>query len=184
MRQIIQSIDISILDFIQDNLRGGILDGVMPFITYLGSGGVFWIIAALVFIFLRKLRAIGITVLIALILCLVIGNLGLKPLIARVRPNETFGIESLLVPAPTDFSFPSGHTMASFAAATAIFLYSKKLGLIAFALGSLIAFSRLYLYVHYPTDILAGILIGAAIGLAAAFIYKLIVKRQPSGGEA
>jgi len=178
MQQIIQTIDHSILDYIQKNLRADLLDKAMPVITYLGSGGIFWIVAAIAFLCLRKLRAIGFTVLVALILCLLIGNLGLKPLIARVRPYETLGVESLLIPKPTDYSFPSGHTMASFAAATAIFLFNKKLGIAAFALGALIAFSRLYLFVHYPTDVVGGIVIGAGIGLAAAFIVNSVRKRN------
>jgi len=177
MLEFIQSIDISILDFIKDNMRFGILDVIMPIISALGNGGLIWIVTAVIFLCLKKYRNIGITLAAALILCLLIGNLGLKPLIARIRPFDVNPDIVLLIPPPKDYSFPSGHTMSSFASATVIFWYNKRFGICALILGSAIAFSRLYLYVHYPTDILGGIIIGIVIGIAAVLLVRIIRKK-------
>jgi len=105
---------------------------------------------------------------------LIIGNITLKPLIARIRPYEfTHGI-NLLIPKPNDFSFPSGHSFASFSAATSIFCFHKKEGIASYVLAFLIAFSRLYLYVHFPSDVIAGIVLGAVIGIFSAKIVSKV----------
>jgi len=174
MLERIQDFDDFLLGIIQDNLHNIVLDIVMPFLSTLGNLGFIWIVTAVVLICLKKYRAVGITLLVALLLCLLIGNLGLKPLIARPRPCWVNPEVFLLIPNPTDYSFPSGHTLASFAAATVLFWHSKRLGFCALFVASLIAFSRLYLYVHYPTDVLGGILIGVGIGLTAVFLYRTI----------
>lgn len=99
-------------------------------------------------------------------------NVTLKPLVARLRPFEIADtMRQLLIDPPSDFSFPSGHTTSSFAAATALAAARARGGLAAMILAAVIAFSRLYLYVHYPTDVIAGALIGAFSGLAA---YALV----------
>lgn len=102
----------------------------------------------------------------------------LKPLVARERPCWINESVHLLVAMPKDYSFPSGHTQASFASATAIFHVNKKAGVCAFILAVLIAFSRLYLYVHFPTDVLAGIGIGVICGLLAGVVYQEVLKRK------
>ena len=181
MTELIRVFDDSLLGFIQRSLRAGVLDAVMPFVSYLGSGGLIWIVTALVFICKREYRAAGITVLIALSLCGLVGNLALKPLIARPRPYDVVDFV-LLVPPLTDFSFPSGHTMASFAAAVVIRRRSRGLGIGAFALGSAIAFSRLYLFVHYPTDILAGAALGVALGFLAVYLFGVLQRRARGPG--
>ena len=175
--QFIDNIDISILDFVKNDMRSGILDVIMPVISAIGNSGLIWIIIAIIFICLKKYRAMGISLGIALILCLLIGNLGLKPLIARIRPYDVIPDIVLLIPPPKDYSFPSGHTMASFASATVIFWYHKRFGICALILGSAIAFSRLYLYVHYPTDILGGVVIGIIIGVAAVLLVSAIRRK-------
>ena len=162
-------------------MRGGFLDAVMPAVTSLGNGGLVWIAVALILTAVKKYRVAGIAVLIALILNLLIGNVILKPLIARVRPCDINTAVKLLIPRPTDYSFPSGHTLSSFAAATVIFLRDKRFGTAALILASLIAFSRLYLYVHYPTDVLAGIVIGIAIGFFSYYATDKITKKILGG---
>jgi len=161
-----------VLDFIQNNLRSDFLDIIMPIITYLGSGGIIWILAALIFISLKKYRLMGISMIVALILSLLIGNVILKPLIARIRPFEVNTAIELLIGPPTDYSFPSGHTLSSFAVAIAVFCLNKRFGVIALVFASIIAFSRLYLYVHYPSDVFGGFVIGVSIGFFANFITK------------
>ena len=164
--------EFEILDFIY-NIHNPVLDACMRFVTCLGDGGIMWIILGLVMCFIKKYRRAGATVLLALLMMLVIGNVTLKPLIARIRPYEFADHVSLIIAAPDDFSFPSGHTFASFASAVSIFMFHKKEGCISLILASVIAFSRLYLYVHYPTDILAGIV----LGIAVAFISRAITSR-------
>ena len=168
MLEFIHTFDGTLLYFIQNNMRSDIMDLLMPYISYAGSGGFIWIVTALILICLKKYRTVGITVIVALLLCLLIGNTILKPLVARPRPYDVYNM-AILIPQLTDYSFPSGHTTSSFAAATVIFCRYRLLGCLALILGSAIAFSRLYLFVHYPTDIVGGIVIGTAIGLTATF---------------
>lgn len=149
----------------------------MPFITKLGDNGLMWIILAIIFIVFKKHRTDGVTMLLALLLCVLIGNIGLKPLIARARPFTLNTEITLLIPSPTDFSFPSGHTMSSFAAATVVFCKDRRMGIGAVILAAAIAFSRLYLYVHYPSDVLGGAIIGIMLGLIAVFIITAIIKK-------
>lgn len=162
-----EGFDLPILDWIGEHLACPALDFLMPLITMLGDGGIFWIAVAVMMLILPKYRRTGLGMAFALILGLLVCNVTMKPLLARIRPYdyqlEHFGRTiALLVAAPHDYSFPSGHTLASFEAATVIFLNHKKLGIPALILASLIAFSRLYLYVHYPTDVLFAVIMGIA----------------------
>ena len=164
--------DFPILDWIAEHLWCPFLDAIMPFITHLGDGGIFWIALALILLFLPKWRKTGLTMGIALLMGLILCNLWLKPRIGRLRPFDyqlqCYGrIIPLLIEAPTDFSFPSGHTIASFEAATVLWIRHKKWGIAAIALSALIGFSRLYLYVHDPTDVLCAMILGIGIAFAA-----------------
>jgi len=99
----------------------------------------------------------------------------LKPLIARARPCDINTAIQLMIPRPDDFSFPSGHTAASFAAAFSLYIAGvKKLSIPAFILASFIAFSRMHLYVHFPTDIVAGIVIGILCGYTGYLLMEVI----------
>ncbi len=166
----------AILDFIRNNLSSPFADGLMRAISFLGNAGWIWILTAVCLMLFRKTRRIGVTVACAMIFSLLICNLTLKPLVARVRPYDLKQGISLIISPPTDHSFPSGHTSISFAAAIAIFSQNKKWGVAAIFLALLIAFSRLYLYVHFPTDILGGIIIGSLCGVLAYFSVKVIKK--------
>lgn len=157
-------------------MHNGVLDKIMMFITALGNAGIIWIALAVVMLFFKKYRKCGISTAIALVFSLIICNLILKNLVARVRP---FDADLTLIPLVREdsFSFPSGHTSASFAAAISIFHYHKKEGIAAIILALLIGFSRLYVSVHYPTDVLGGIVTGAAAAILSIFIVKLGVKK-------
>ena len=158
------SFEFGILNWIQANLRNSIMDLLMPAITALGNSGLIWIILAGVLILMPKYRKIGVAVLTGLVLEVICCNLVLKPLVARIRPCDVNTAVQLLVARPDDFSFPSGHTGASFAAASALFFSRSRLWIPSLIFAVLIAFSRLYLYVHYPTDILAGMILGVMTG--------------------
>lgn len=174
--------DLPVLEWIAAHLRCGFLDGVMPVVTKLGDAGIFWILLSVVLLLIPKYRKAGLSMGIALLIGLVVCNITLKPLIARPRPYDYqlthFGktIE-LLIAAPHDFSFPSGHTLASFEAATALLLHDRKWGICAIVLASVIAFSRLYLYVHYPTDVLFALVMGIAFGFLGTWIVKKLSQR-------
>lgn len=175
----ILNIDNSILDFIQNNMRNLILDRLMPIITKLGNGGVIWVVISLILISIRKYRKYGYIILGSLLLCMIVGNITLKNLVARIRPfNANDKLSLLLIAAPRDFSFPSGHTMCAFASATVICYMNKKTGILAVILSILIGFSRLYLYVHYPSDVFVGMIIGILLGYISIMIYKYIVKNN------
>ena len=159
-------IEFRILDFIQ-GMRTPVGDAVMCFITKLGNAGMIWIVLAVILLLIPKTRKTGIIILAALCIDLVVCNGILKNLFARIRPCDVNTQIQLLIARPDDFSFPSGHTAASFAAVAALYFSGeRKLWKPALILACLIAFSRLYLYVHYPTDILGGILVGIAAGYA------------------
>ena len=172
-----EGFDLPILEWIAANLYCPFLDNVMPLITLLGDAGIFWIAIAAICLFFPKYRKMGLSMGVSLIIGLLLCNVTLKPLVQRIRPYdyqlEHFGkTVQLLIAAQHDFSFPSGHTIASFEAATAIMLYNRKLGIPAMFLAVLIAFSRLYLYVHYPTDVLASVVLGIGIAFLGTFLVK------------
>ncbi len=160
--------DFAVLDFIRENIANPVLDVFMKIITTSGDAGIIWIAATILCLVFKRTRKAGVCMAVALILGLLICNLTLKPIIARPRPFMTREDIELIIKAPSGFSFPSGHTVSSFAAATGLFIYHRRLGIAALIWAFLIAFSRLYMYVHYPTDVIAGMLIGilcAVIGM-------------------
>lgn len=192
---VFSAFDHSVFQWIQDNIWCEFLNVLMPIITFFGEGGCFWILLAVICLFSKKYRKTGVTIAFALIVMILINDLTLKNIFARVRPFnfEPFadlyasfptldGKPDLLVSLPSSYSFPSGHTSSSFAAAMAILLNKKwKVGVPALVLAVLIGFSRNYLMVHYPTDVLFGALMGICYALLsyfliAKFIYPLFDK--------
>ena len=175
----IQNIDFAVLDFIQAHMRVPFLDTVMTRITHLGDGGVLWIVLAILLICIRKYRSEGFTSAAALILCLIFCNFLLKNIVARTRPFDINTAVELLIKSPTDYSFPSGHTAAAFAIAAALLICRNRLfGIPALILAALIAFSRLYLYVHFPSDVLGGMILGIILAIAAYVIINAVWQKQ------
>ena len=180
------SFDLPILDWIAAHLHCPFLDTVMPWITKLGDAGIFWILCALVLLCIPRTRKMGVAMSIALVMGLVVCNMTIKPLVGRMRPYDFqalhFGREiPLLIPALSDPSFPSGHTIASFEGAVVIFLFNKKWGIPALLLAIAIAFSRLYLYVHYPTDVLTAVVLGSIFAFLACWITSSLYHRRHKG---
>ena len=178
------SFDLPILDWIAANLWCPVLDVAMPIITLLGDAGIFWIAVSVLFMITKKYRKTGIGMMLALLMGLLVCNIWLKPTVARMRPYD-FQMQyflkeiPLLAGAMHDFSFPSGHTIASFEAAVVIFLNNKKLGIAAMILACLIAFSRLYLYIHYPTDVICSVILGTAFAFLGNFLAGKIMGKLP-----
>ncbi len=164
------SLDWSILHWIHDNLSCGLLDFLMPKLTLLGSGGAIWLLAAGGMLCTKKYRRQGVILLVGLAVGVLVGNVCLKNLIARSRPCWLDDSVKLLISLPTDYSFPSGHTLSSVIGATVLTKTNRRFGWAAIPLAVIIAFSRLYLFVHYPSDILAGAVLGVVIGLAVYYL--------------
>ncbi len=162
--------EFDILDWIQ-TWHTPVLDQIMLFLSFLGDKGGFWIMLTALFLLRKSTRTTGFVMMAALVIDVIVCNGILKPLIARPRPCSFVDI-ALLVPRPSDLSFPSGHTAASFAVAMALYFSQSRLARPALLLAALIGLSRLYLYVHFPTDILGGIV----VGMVAAYGAKWIVE--------
>ena len=166
--QSVQNLDGEILLQIQQHLRTDMLTPLMKFVTFLGNGGWFWILCAVVLLAVPKTRKTGYAAVLSLIFGVIVTNLLLKNIVARPRPFAEIEALIPLIAKPTDFSFPSGHTTASFAVALVMLrMLPKKIGIPAVVLAALVAFSRLYLGVHYPTDVLAGFVV-ALVGSSLA----------------
>ena len=176
---------------LHESAAGGFFDWPFPFITLLGNGGIFFIAVAVVCLLFKKGRRTGATMLVALLLGLLVTNLALKNGIARPRPYadelSTFftywqaighGLENEI------YSFPSGHATASFAAMTAVFLCgNKKYSFLAYVLALLIGFSRIYIQVHYASDIVGGALVGTLCGIGAWLLIRFWFRKMAASDK-
>lgn len=184
MNQMAVAFDLPILDWIQANLKSDLLDTVMPIITLFGDGGVFWIAIAVLLLCIPKTRKIGLGMGFALLMGLVVCNITLKPLVGRIRPYELQEQLGVTIPLLTDrmhdYSFPSGHTIASFEASVVLLKNNKWMGIPAVILAVLIAFSRLYLYVHYPTDVIFSVFAGILFAFLGDALANKVVTRLPA----
>jgi len=184
MLEAIQTLDTQILLFIQDNVRGGVLNAVMVFFTYLGEKGFVWLVLGAAMLITKKHRRSGVYLIACIALCFLVGELIVKNLVARPRPFLTIPELTALVRRPTSWSFPSGHACASFACAFALTWRYKGRGAWFYILAVLIAVSRLHVGVHYPSDILAGALIGTAGSILICIVLrKLERKYLPEKGK-
>ena len=174
------NLEFAVLDWIQAHLRCTPLDAALPVISRLCNHGEIWILLALILLLLRRTRRQGAAVACGLVLDLIACNLLLKPLFSRVRPFAIDSTITLLIQAPLDASFPSGHTAASFATVFALQASGSSLWRPALVLALVIAFSRLYLYVHWPSDVLGGALLGAAVGWLGAKAVDIYEERRAS----
>lgn len=182
MPEFITNIDISILLSIQESIRVPWLNPVIVFITSLGNAGIFWVILSCALLIPKKTRRIGCISFLALFASLIINNLLLKNLVGRIRPYDTCAALHPLVAKPADYSFPSGHTGSSFASACVLYRHlPKKAGIPALILALFISLSRLYVGVHYPSDVLAGMLTGIASSCLAEWVFRKYCTR--AGGN-
>ena len=182
MLAILQNLDWSILHWIHSALSCGVLDFLMPKISALGDVGAIWLLAAALMLFSKKYRRYGIMLFFGIAAGYVVGNLCLKPLFARPRPCWLDSSVKLMIPMEMDYSFPSGHTLASAIGATILTLANRKFAYAAIPLAALIAFSRLYLYVHFPSDVLGGALLGVLIGCFTVVAGRHFFERLEAKG--
>lgn len=169
--------EVQILLWIQENLRG-FMDGFWVFITSLGDKGWFWILIALFLLIFKKTRTVGVTALLALAFNHILTNEILKDAFGRPRPYTVTAELVTLIKQLSSYSFPSGHTSTSFSAAFVLFkMLPKKLGIPALVLATMIGFSRLYVGVHYPTDVLGGMIVGFMCSVWAYYVVQLVQKK-------
>ena len=169
--------ELPVLFWIREHLTCSFLDWLMPLLSSLSTHGEIWIVLAVVLMCIPKTRRAGLTMGVALLMGYLVGNMGLKNIIGRVRPYDVVDVP-LLVERLHDFAFPSGHTLASVGAATALTLHHRRFGAVALTLAAVIGFSRLYLFVHYPTDVAAGALLGVAMAFLARWMVDTVYEKK------
>ena len=168
--------EVAIFNFIKDNLHNSVMDVLMQAASFLG-GAVLWIAIGVVLCIVsfregfKKYRVVGITVIVAVLVSGFLCRYGLKPLFLRERPFYVHDF-SIIVSTPTSSSFPSTHSAMSFAGAVVLFWGKRMWGIIALIFASIVGFSRVYLLVHYPSDILVGAIFGVAIGLIVVLVGR------------
>lgn len=164
------NVDLEILLFIQEHIRCAVLTPFMRFFSLIGEVGAIWVIIGLILCLYPRTRMGGFYMLLSLVLGFMLNNIIIKNVFQRPRPYVTHPEIISLMGEVSEWSFPSGHTCSSFACATALAISFGKKGALAYILAVLIAFSRLYIGVHYPSDILGGMIVGAmsAFGVSAA----------------
>ena len=176
------SFEFTLLDALQA-LRCPVLDALAVFFDQAGARGEIWIAFTAVLLAFRRTRRAGLAMALALGLYMLAGHCALKPLFARPRPCDLRPEMLTLVARPHGWSFPSGHTASAFAAAFALWLHSRRLGVPALVLAGFIGFTRMYLYVHFPTDILGGVALGLAVGACGSLLADKISNKWAKRNE-
>lgn len=164
--------DFWILDFIQAHVVSPVLTPFFELFTRLGNNGTLWILLGIGLLCFQKTRKMGVGLLVCLAIEHTLCSTILKPLVARPRPFVQNPEVTMLIPKLSSYSFPSGHSASSFCAAVYLFGWNKKAGSLALIVAALIAFSRLYFYMHFPTDVLCGALLGSIIGYLGARAFR------------
>ena len=185
LTNVITNIDIQILNWIQDNLRCSALDKIVPFVTFLGNKGWLFIVMAVLLIGISRYRKWGVSIAVSLGLGFIFGNMVLKNMVARVRPYDFVGDIELLIAKLGDYSFPSGHTLAAVEFCTVVCMMPVKTiyKVLAILLTVAMAFSRLYLYVHFPSDVLASVLLGSIFGVMGVRIVEMVIADSQPGNQ-
>jgi undecaprenyl-diphosphatase len=178
MNQWLYGIDKGITDAIHYGLQNDFLNVIMPLITRLGDAGFVWIIISIILMCTKRYRKVGIISLVAIFISTILTEGVIKHLVERVRPIIAYPIDNPLIKLPTSFSFPSGHTASSIAVAYVLSTYIKRYKFYFISLAVLIAFSRIYLYVHYFSDVLGGVVVGLISGIIAVYIVRKINEKK------
>lgn len=176
--------DLAVFEWVQ-SIQSHFLTAIMTTVTTLGDEGIIFIVLGLVLLCTKKYRKAGISILVALLVMLVLNNLVLKELIARPRPfnldpetydwwHEVYKYPYFNIHQPSSYSFPSGHTSSAFAAAIALLWHDRKLGIPTTIFAAIMGFSRIYVEVHYCTDVIGGAIVGIIYALIGVLIAKLL----------
>jgi undecaprenyl-diphosphatase len=178
MNQWLYGIDKGITDAIHFGLQNKFFDAIMPFITRLGDIGFIWIVISIILICTKKYRKVGMASLLAISISTILTEGIIKHLVERVRPIIAYPIDNPLIKLPTSSSFPSGHTASSIAVAYVLSTYIKRYKFYFISLAVLIGFSRIYLYVHYFSDVLGGAVVGLISGILSVYIVRKISEKK------
>lgn len=168
-----------------DSIHGSLLDPLMVGISYSATSGLIWFVLGFLMTCSHKWRRCGVSAIAAVVLAYVVVDVILKPLVCRERPFDVADFD-LLMAAPDTWSFPSGHTASAFAGATAILIHSRRWGCVAIVYAILVGISRMYLCVHWPTDVVAGALVGIAVAVLAVWFMSRWIPyfREMERGDA
>lgn len=169
--------DIFVLEYIKEKFTGPKADKIMVGFTLLGELGIFWGIVGLILTLQDKYRNSGAMVFVALFVTTLMGEGIIKNIVKRQRPCEEVNDDDMVIRKPLSYSFPSGHTASSFAVAGVLFRCFSVWGIVFFVIATLIAFSRMYLYVHYPTDIIAGVTLGLLCSQFTLYMFNNLIIR-------
>lgn len=176
--------DLAVFEWVQ-GIQNHLLTAIMTTITTLGDEGIIFIVLGLVLLFTKKYRKAGVSILVALVVMLLLNNIVLKELIARPRPfnldpetyawwHEVYKYPNFNIHQPSSYSFPSGHTSSAFAAAIALLCHDRKLGIPTTIFAAIMGFSRIYVEVHYCTDVIGGAIVGIIYALIGVLVAKLV----------
>ena len=160
------------------SIRNPVLDRIMAVLSDIGNYGIFWIAVAAVLVISKKYRSGGLQMSAAIVLKFIVGNLILKNAFDRLRPCQIDETIHLIVKIPFDSSFPSGHTMNGITSAVSLMYIDKRMGIPACILACAIAFSRMYNFMHFPTDVLAGAVIGAVSAVFMNWFFRKYVSAK------
>ena len=168
-------LEADLLLWVQNNFRTGVLSPLMHYASEINNSGMLAIGMVVVLLIWKTYRTVGITASTSLLSDFLLVNVLIKPIVARPRPYVVNEALVVLGTVPRDYSFPSGHTASAFAVASVMFLcMPRRYGIPAVVIAAIIALSRLYNAAHYPTDVLAGMIIGSVAGILAV---KLVYAR-------
>lgn len=171
MFKYLKRLDRIVLDWINVSIRNKTFDKIMPMITAAGNLGIVWIVISVLLMTKVDYRSLGKMILVALLITTVVGEGIIKNIFRRKRPFYNDEEKELLISRPITYSFPSGHTASSFAVAAVFIKTENSASLVIIALASLIAFSRVYLGVHYPSDVIGGGIVGFFCGILTVLLF-------------
>ena len=171
---LISSFNDNILFFIQAHIQNPFLTPIMSFFTTVGKDGAIWLVIGIILLITKKYRKVGFLIYFGSIINYIITEV-IKNTVKEPRPFDTLHSLHLLISTPPGYSFPSGHTSAAFVAAFIIAIYIRKMAAPSIIGAILIACSRLYFTVHYPTDVLMGVVVGFISCLIAIFLYNRFI---------
>ena len=170
--------EFAILNYIQENYKNLMFDNISRILAFVGEMSMIWIVFTVICFFVKKYRRMSISLSADLLFNLIAGNIILKKIVARPRPCTLNTTVELITKVPLDTSFPSGHTLYAFGAATIIFIYNKWLGIIAYIFAIIMGLSRMYAYVHFPTDVLFGAIFGILFAITSYILEQMIFGKR------